>query len=297
MNHCVEIVMRSKNDGPLIGAVLASAHRQKQPVQLVHIDSGSTDDTVAMIRKFQPAKLIPIRAEDYVPGKVLNRGMRETSGEWVVFLNSDAEPCDGDWLSSLLATAKASPHTAAAFSCQLPRPDCEAVYAHDYVRCFGPNRESIHWEHFFSMVSCVVNRAAWLEQPFREDLQYAEDDEWSRRVKNAGWRVAFAEDSRVMHSHNYTLREAYRRARGDALAQARAGHGLAGFRATYLGALVSAGREACHDFLACCTHRRLSEWPHAVLVRLYQRCGKCAGNRAGQRQQVREKQPLSVAAA
>ncbi len=88
--------MRSKNDGPLIGAALRAVYGQDYPggVELVHIDSGSTDGTLDAIRATKPHKLIEIRPEEYVPGVVLNRGMREAQGEWVVFLNSDGEPAN-----------------------------------------------------------------------------------------------------------------------------------------------------------------------------------------------------------
>lgn len=283
MQNCVEIVMRSKNDGPLIGGALRAVHRQRYPAQvrLVHIDSGSTDRTLGVIAAYQPWKLIKIRPEEYVPGVVLNRGMRETAGDWVVFLNSDAEPADDDWLGELLAAAITDPGTGAAFSRQLSRPDCDAVFAHDYERCFGPHRESAQWEHFFSMVSCVVSRAAWLQQPFREDLRYAEDDEWSKRLKHHGWNVAFANDSRAIHSHNYTLGQAYRRSRGDAFAQAASnppppplalGLGLAA---------VGAARDAVKDWHWCRDQRRRREWPRAAAVRVAQRFGKFIGLRAG----------------
>jgi rhamnosyltransferase len=285
MNSCVEIVMRSKNDGPLIGAVLRGIFRQRHvpPVRLVHIDSGSTDQTVEVINSFRPHRVIQIRPEEYVPGVVLNRGMRETTGEWVVFLNSDAEPANDTWLAGLLAAAQAAPRTATAFSRQLPRPDCEAVYAHDYDRCFGPARESAGWPHFFSMVSCVVNRTAWREQPFREDLDYAEDDEWSKRLRRQGWRVVFAPESQAVHSHNYTLRQTYRRARGDAFAHAASGSRSRPAVVAYASATAGALRDAIKDWCWCRTERRLREWPRAVAVRLAQRCGKVAGYRAGWR--------------
>ena len=66
---------------------------------MIHIDSGSTDATVDTIRLFHPQKLIQIEAHEYVPGVVLNRGMREASSPWVIFLNSDCTPVNHRWLS------------------------------------------------------------------------------------------------------------------------------------------------------------------------------------------------------
>lgn len=282
----VSIVMRSFNDGPLIGGTLRAVHAQDgaEGVDLVHIDSGSRDDTVPIIRSFRPRVLIQIQPGEYVPGRVLNRGMREARGDWVVFLNSDAEPADRRWLAELLAATTAGPRLGTAFSRQIPRPDCRAVYAHDYDRCFGPARESRTWDHFFSMVSCIVYRPAWEAQPFREDLQYAEDDEWSRRLKAHGWGVAYAEKSIAIHSHNYTLRQAYRRAHGDLFAIAasrpesrpRARDWLFGFLLAWLA-------DVRRDAVWCAREGRLAGLPHAGAVRAAQRYGKTAGFRAGWR--------------
>lgn len=274
--------MRSKNDAPLIGATLEAVHTQDYPggVEMIHIDSGSTDATVETIRLFHPQKLIQIEARDYVPGVVLNRGMRESGSPWVIFLNSDCTPVNDRWLSEMMAIAASSPKAGAVFGRQVPRPDCQAAYAHDYDRCFGAERESQHWDHFFSMASSAVRRAAWEEQPFREDLQYSEDDEWSRRLVRHGWEIAYAAESTVMHSHNYTLRQAFRRSYGEAYALAA----LETVKADHYGLLqsfTSGLRDGARDFRYCSRHGRLAEWPYALAVRTWQRAGKLRGFRDG----------------
>jgi rhamnosyltransferase len=276
--------MRSMNDGPLIGAVLRKVYAQDFPggVELVHIDSGSSDNTVAEIKATTPWKLIQIKPEEYVPGVVLNRGMRESRSDWVVFLNSDAEPADLRWLSELLAAAHAQPKVGTAFSRQIPRSDCQAVFAHDYDRCFGPQRESVNWPHFFSMVSCIVNRRAWEEQPFREDLQYAEDDEWSKRLKEHGWGVEFAEKSVAIHSHNYTFKQAYKRAYGDCFAASATRQDAVPRPFDWVKGLVKTVlRDTTLDLSWCLRERRLKEWPHAICVRVAQRIGRTVGYRRG----------------
>ena len=278
--------MRSKNDAALIGATLRSVQKQDYSgrVELVHIDSGSTDGTLEIIRSFEPAKLIQIEAGEYVPGRVLNRGMRETSAPWVVFLNSDCEPADEHWLSALLARALSCPTGGAAFGRQTPRSDCQAVYAHDYERCFGPDRVTEQWGHFFSMANSVVRREAWEALPFREDLQYSEDDEWSRRLIAHGWKIPYAEDAIVIHSHNYTLREASRRCYGEAFALA-ALEDISESRYSFLRTVIAgSARQAIGDLRYCLRHRRYREWPRAVMVRVAQRLGKLRGFRDGWRQ-------------
>jgi rhamnosyltransferase len=278
----ISIVIRSKNDAALIGETLSAVHRQRYAGawEVIHIDSGSTDATLDIIRSFGPRKLIEIPAEEYVPGVVLNRGMRESVSPWVIFLNSDCAPTSDQWLSEMMAAAESAPRTGAVFGRQAPRPDCQAVYAHDYDRCFGSSREAQHWEHFFSMANSAVRREAWEEQPFREDLQYSEDDEWSRRLIGSGWSIAYAPAAAVMHSHNYTLRQAFRRSYGEAYALAA----LDSVSASHYNlprTLASAAREGLRDLSYCLRRGRLTEWPHALAVRAWQRTGKFRGFREG----------------
>ncbi len=275
--------MRSKNDAAFIGATLRAVHAQDYPggFELIHIDSGSTDGTLEIIQSFNPEKLIEIEASEYVPGVVLNRGMREARSEWVIFLNSDCEPTDEHWLAELLKAARSSARAGAAFGRQKPRSGCQAVYAHDYERCFGKNRQSRQWDHFFSMANSIVRRRVWERELFREDLQYSEDDEWSRRLIDKGWSVIYAPESGVYHSHNYTLPQAFRRAYGEAFALAvletvTPGH-YSYLRTVAAGAL----REWMHDLKYCARTGRFLEWPHALGVRIAQRLGKVKGFRQG----------------
>ena len=64
---------------------------------------------------------------------------------------------------------------------------------------------------FFSNVSAAVRRSILLEFPFDEELIMSEDQQFSRDVINAGYAVAYAADSVVIHSHNYTLKAAFQR--------------------------------------------------------------------------------------
>ena len=274
----VSVVMRSFNEAWTIGDTIRQLFAQDfaGDIELIVIDSGSSDGSLEIIQAAKPAKFIQIPLGSYVPGVVLNQGARAASHEWLIYLNADATPVGATWLSELLAPCLANARFGAAFSRQIPRSDCQAVFAHDYDRCFGPNRESDKWGHFFSMVSSVTHREVLEKHPIREDLQYAEDDEWTRRLAQHGFAILYAPDSVVMHSHNYSLRQAYKRAFGDAKAMAAAGtlEGRAGVLAGWCA-------DAWRDAKWCQRHHRLGGLPQALGVRLAQRLGRRDGARHG----------------
>src|SRR5437868_4754603 len=216
----VSIILRSFNEGWALRETLPAIRAQcYSNWELIVIDSGSTDGSVELIRNAHPRHFIQIPPEEYNPSRVMNHGMRLGCAELGIFLNADATPQGPNWLRPLVLALQ-NPEVAAVFGRQIPRPDCKAVYAHDYERCFGPNRESAKWEHFFSMVSSGLHKDIWAKRGFLEQFQYSEDDEYTRWCRAQGYRVVYVPESVVMHSHNYTPKQAYQRSYGEAKALA-----------------------------------------------------------------------------
>lgn len=277
----VSIILRSYNEGWALKETLPALRDQDyQNWELIVIDSGSTDGSVELIRKFNPRVFLQISPSQYIAPIVMNRGVQIAQSNSCIFLNADATPQGKNWLRKL-AEPLLSPRTAAVFGRQIPRPDCKAVFACDYDRCFGENRESAHWEHFFSMVSSGIRKDIWCKRGFNEKLRYAEDDEWTRWAKSQGYDVVYVPDSVVMHSHNYTAEQAYKRSFGDARALAACWEddpAYFNFARTVLAGWMS---DMKRDFRFCLRERRLTELPHAAYIRWAQRRGKLAGFRQG----------------
>ena len=195
--------MRSHDDAAVIADTLRMLHRQDYPFELLVLDNQSTDGTLQEVRRYTDRVLT---VSDYVPGRVLNQGMRHTQGEVVVFLNSDATPQDESWLRNLLAPFT-DPSVAAAFSRQIPRPDCWPLYAKDTEDTYGDGSRHSYWRNCFSMASSAVRRSVWDRIQFNEQLQISEDIDWTWRARRQGRTVRYVPDSVVMHSHNYTWRQ------------------------------------------------------------------------------------------
>jgi rhamnosyltransferase len=277
----VSLILRSFNEAWALRDTLAALARQHfRNWELIVFDSGSSDGSVELIRAAQPRHFVQLLPHEYRPGRVLNQGMALSAHERVIFLNADATPQGPDWLGPLV-TALADPNTAAVCGRQIPRPDCAAAFAHDYERCFGENRESARWDHFFSMVSSGLRRDAWARRGFRETMQYSEDDEYTRWCRSAGYRIAYRPDSVVMHSHNYTPRQAYKRSFGEAWALADIWRGAAediNFPRTVVRGWL---HEVWGDLRYCRRTRRLKQWPHTLAIRWQQRLGRLHGFHAG----------------
>jgi len=277
----VSIIMRSYNEGWALRETLPALRAQDyRNWELIIIDSGSTDGSAEMIRSVQPRHFVQIQPHEYNPSRVMNHGMQLARSGFGIFLNADATPQGTNWLRPL-AAALFDPQTAAVFGRQVPRPDCRAVYACDYERCFGPNRESARWDHFFSMVSSGLRKDIWAKRGFLENMQYSEDDEYTRWCRAQGYRVVYVPDSVVVHSHNYTVAQAYKRSFGEGRALAAVWPGKRSdcnwLRTVVLGWLNDARR----DLTFCARSHRLGEWPHALRTRWQQRRARLAGFKEG----------------
>jgi len=277
----VSIIVRSFNEGWSLRDTLPALQAQDYTNwELIVIDSGSTDGSVEIIQRARPRAFVQIAPEEYNPARVLNRGMRLSKAPYAMFLNADATPVGIHWLRPLVE-ALLNPQTAAVFGRQIPRPHCQAVYACDYERCFGPHRESVRWDHFFSMVTSGIRRDIWSQRGFDERMQYSEDDEYTRWCREHGYLVRYVPESVVIHSHNYTPSQAAKRSFGEAYALAAVWPGQRSefywLKTVLLGWLNDAQR----DLRYCARHRRIFEWPHALAIRWRQRCARLAGFRAG----------------
>lgn len=277
----VTIVMRCFNEAWALRETLPALQAQAcRHWELIAFDSGSTDGSVELLRAARPKRLIELLPHDYRPARVLNHGMELAETERVVFLNADATPQGPDWLQPLV-DALADPGTAACFGRQIPRRDCEAVYAYDYERCFGAARESAQWDHFFSMVSSGLRKDVWARRGFLESMQYSEDDEYTRWARAEGYRIAYCPASVVMHSHNYTPRQAYKRSFGEAWALAAVWRHDPAAMTNPLRLLAGWANDVRRDLRYCRRTARLREWPHAARVRWEQRLGRRDGFKAG----------------
>ena len=278
------VVVRSRNDMPLLAETLAALDRQTVEHKLIVFDNASADGSADEARRGADlVRHVPEGA--YVPGRVLNHAMRETDGEIVAFLNADATPADERWLESLLAAFDGE-RVAAVFGRQVPRPDCNPLAARDTEATFGDGSRQGRWVHCFSMASSAIRRSAWERRPFDESLHYSEDIDWTWRARQAGAEVRYVPDSVAVHSHNYTLRQLYHRQYGEGEAEARILDWPERRRGLLRYAVLPWGRQTLSDWRYFLARGRFGWALAAPAFRLAQFLGHLAGFRAGWRERT-----------
>lgn len=266
MPHLISILVRSRNDEAFIARTLHAIMDQEceHPFEVLCCDDDSSDRTPEILASFPGIVRLPRPDGAYRPGRRLNYMVRYSRGDIIVFNNADAVPVDRRWLSELVAPLLED-RADAVYGNQLARPDASYLVRKDYLRAFGDGREAARWRFFFSLATSAVRRADLIEHPFDETLLYSEDVEWAHRHP---FRIVYAMNARVEHSHNYTLPELRRRFYGEGSADAV----IFGERPDLVREMFSAAAETCRDFLFLLAHPAgLAELPGAPVRRFVQR--------------------------
>jgi glycosyltransferase involved in cell wall biosynthesis len=85
----VSVIIPTYNYGHFIGEALAGVFGQTRPaVEVVVVDDGSTDDTAARVAPLA-GRVRYLRQENQGPAAARNLGLKETTGEFVAFLDPD----------------------------------------------------------------------------------------------------------------------------------------------------------------------------------------------------------------
>ena len=194
----VSIVIRCRNEEDWIGHCLAAVFAQEGPrPEVVIVDNGSTDKTLAIVALYPIASVVLVEA--YAPGHALNRGIEATQGDIVVLLSAHCVPQDRQWLSHLVAGF--SDGIAGVYGRQLPVAFSEASDFRDLVVTFGPEARVQKTDSFFHNANSAIRRTVWAQTPFDEEVTNIEDRLWAKQVLGQGYRIAYEPRAAVFHHH------------------------------------------------------------------------------------------------
>ena len=94
----VSVIIPLYNKGEHVGRALDSVFSQTyKDFEVVVVDDGSSDEGPDIVRKYNDTRLRLIQQDNFGPGAARNRGIRETTGHYVAFLDADDE-----WLPDFL---------------------------------------------------------------------------------------------------------------------------------------------------------------------------------------------------
>jgi len=270
----ISVVIRCHDEERHIGNLLDALARQTlRPVEVVAVDSGSTDGTLAIVSR-HGVRLVRIAPEAFTFGRSLNLGCAAASGDVLVFASAHVVPVRDDWLERLTAPF-AAPEVALVYGRQVgndvTRFSEHQLFAQQFPPVSNPDQRS----PFCNNANAAVRRALWEEHRFDEALTGLEDLEWGKWALGAGHRVVYEADAAIVHVHEESPRKIFRRYEREAIALRRI---FPDSHLTFLEMLRFIVHGIVVDVRAALRARRL--WgilPEVVMFRVMQYSGTFAG--------------------
>jgi glycosyltransferase involved in cell wall biosynthesis len=211
------IVIRAYNEARHLPEVFARLERQtERAFEVVLVDSGSTDAT-ARLAESAGARVVRIRKEDFTFGRSLNVGCEAARGDLLAFISGHCHPMEERWLERMLAPF-ADPAIGLVYGKQRGGETTKFSERRHFEKTF-PETSLVPQEGFFcNNANAAIRRELWRARPFDEVLTGLEDLDWAKWMTGQGGRVAYAADAGVIHLHDETWPQVFRRYEREAIA-------------------------------------------------------------------------------
>lgn len=211
------IVIRAYNEDAHLGRLLEGIkHQTLKDVEVILVDSGSTDSTVEIAESYG-AQIVRIPSEEFTFGRSLNYGISAASGELIVIASAHVYPVYPDWLASLLYPFE---DAQVALTYGKQRGPESAKYSEQQIfHQWFPDVSKLHQETAFcNNANAAIRRSLWKKHPYDETLTGLEDLAWAKWAKEQGHEIAYIHEAEIIHLHNETPRGVYNRYRREAMA-------------------------------------------------------------------------------
>ncbi len=212
-----------------IEAVLHQRLPKGYELELIVIDSGSTDNSVEILERYKKRIVFEeIPNSEFGHGKTRQKAAVMAKGEFILFLSQDATPADNYWIVNMVEPFLLNEKVGCVFGRQIPRRDGAPTIKREVATAFAglgapdsivihrakslvDNHETNGLNTFFSDVNSAARRALLVGQvPFR-DVRYAEDQALAEDMQKHGYLKAYTPIGAVWHSNEYSAHAYYKR--------------------------------------------------------------------------------------
>ena len=219
----VTVILVNFNDRPHLAPCLESVIATIAPIpfEILLVDNASTDGSPEAVAAAFPSVRLIRNAANPGFGAANNRAVRESSGEFLLFLNTDTVLQSGA-VAALLEILLSDPNAAAAGPLLFPGPGQAQVSFGNRVDFLGQTVQKVILNPFYKKkltgesknretgwlsAACLLCRRSAFEEAGGFDERfflYFEDIDLCRRMRTSGWRLLFVPRARVFHEGGAT---------------------------------------------------------------------------------------------
>lgn len=172
------------------------------------------------LEKYHNIVVQHVSKKEFDHGLTRRIGVKKSDADVFVMMTQDAIPVDYELIEKLVK-ALGQEAVAAAYARQMPRPDCGTIES--YTRQFnypetsmvksGEDVERLGIKTYFcSNVCCAYRREIYDKLGgFIKHAIFNEDMIYAANAVQSGYKIAYAAEAQVMHSHNYTCSQQFHR--------------------------------------------------------------------------------------
>ncbi|MDP3103608.1 MAG: glycosyltransferase family 2 protein [Candidatus Methanoperedens sp.] len=219
----VSIVVLNWNGKQYLQNCLSSLLRQNYPnIEIIFVDNGSTDGSVAFVREKYPYAIIIMHKKNLGFAQGVNSGITASHGKYIATINNDAE-ADSGWISNLMHVMGSDPRIGSCASKMLRYYDRNIIDSAGIIVYQNGNaydrgaqevdrgQYDVQTEIFGACAGAALYSRKMFEEigPFDDKyFAYFEDVDLSFRMHLFGWKCIFVPDAIVYHIHSATSQQA-----------------------------------------------------------------------------------------
>lgn len=223
----VDVVIPTYKPGKELLSIIDKLNNQKYEVNKIIIINTLISDSDSYLKSMfseyktdlSKIEVCDIRKEEFNHGLTRNKGASLSDADFIMFMTQDAVPVD-DTLVFEMIKPFSDKDVYVSYARQLPRKNCR--YVEKYVRSFNyPDKDIVKTKDDFERIgiktifcsdvcamyrkNALLNLEGFPKTDFNEDMIFA------YKTVMAGKKVYYASDAKVIHSHNYTYFQQFKR--------------------------------------------------------------------------------------
>ncbi len=217
------IIIRTFNEEKHLGNLLRAIKEQDyKDYEIIVVDSGSNDRTVAIAKEFTDS-ILQIANRDFTFGYSLNMGCQRAQGKYLVLVSAHTLPVNNQWLGNLLAPFK-NEKVAMVYGRQIGNHESRFSEKRDFRRLFKDSpADSNVFLDYANNANAALRRELWQQHRFDEYLFGLEDIDWAKRITALGFMVHYEPKTAIYHLHREKWHQVFNRYRREAIAAVRLG--------------------------------------------------------------------------
>lgn len=217
----VDVIIPTYKPDERVVLLVKKLLKQSYPLREIHlIDTDTGIFPEELVQLSDNIKVTHIPKEKFDHGGTRHMGMLKSKAEIVVYMTQDALPANEHLIEELVKPF-AEKDIAVSYARQLPDQECKVIER--YTRSFNYPKQSrvksiedldtLGIKTYFCSDVCAAYRKDVYESlgGFEEKTIFNEDMIMAAKIIQSGCKIAYIAEAKVIHSHNYSCMQQFRR--------------------------------------------------------------------------------------